>query len=524
MVQLKPIRFIVGREISSTVKTARYPYVVLVPNNWDDYGYKTTFAAELFLSKNDSVELGLIKIMNRNQSSGFTKLPGEKFLKLTKDYCSLSVDLEFYEKLYALGPAIYHSYLTKLRDVAYNETIRADFEDLEAYRVSLLRSSGAEHTISSAKALFFTKAKKGRRSKNIEFTLKTRVASTAENFQIKFDFRRQHGLPHRLNAVIGYNGTGKTRLLSNLAIVASGYGYTTKAEAHTQKAGKFIGDPPPFTKVVVVSYSAFDTFVIPGKTSLEKQRLEAEGDLFGYVYCGLREREDIVEIPGSQTTYRLRSPEELQAEFLRALKWIRKNDRKRELLEVTKPLLREASFQRVGLRELRHGADDEVVDLFSELSSGHKIVLKILVDLVAYLDGKSPTLVLIDEPETHLHPPLLATLVECIRVCLESLNGYAIVATHSPVILQETPSRYVRVLKRNADATAVTSPAIETFGESIGVITQEIFNLDESVADWHDILKTLAPKYTIAEIESFFGRSLSFSARSYIMSIKDEGQ
>jgi ABC-type cobalamin/Fe3+-siderophores transport system ATPase subunit len=79
-------------------------------------------------------------------------------------------------------------------------------------------------------------------------------------------------LPNRINALIGYNGTGKTRLLSNLAIVASGYGYSSKEDLLKDTAGRFVGTAPPFKTVVVVSYSAFDTFVIPGQTDVEKKR------------------------------------------------------------------------------------------------------------------------------------------------------------------------------------------------------------------------------------------------------------
>ncbi len=78
--------------------------------------------------------------------------------------------------------------------------------------------------------------------------------------------------------IIGYNGTGKTRLLSNLAIATSNYGYSKKEEMVARAAGRFVGTQPPFKTVVVVSYSAFDTFVIPGRTEIERKRLENSGD------------------------------------------------------------------------------------------------------------------------------------------------------------------------------------------------------------------------------------------------------
>lgn len=505
--------------------TKDYPHVELVQDNWDDYGYKTTFSATLHLTKSEEINLGTVKIMQETQTEGYTELPREAFEHLGPGFCSLGGDLDYYEKLFKLGRPTYHAYLRGLSDAAYSDDIRARFEDLEGYKVSLLRFSGAERTIADARKLFSaTKVRKS--GSGFQVKLETRVAPGANSFTINFDFRRKGGLPHRMNAVIGYNGTGKTRLLSNLAIVASGYGYANKEDASAKTAGRFVDIPPPFKKVVVVSYSAFDTFVIPGRTDLEKERLREEGDLFGYVYCGLRERgEDVEGDFVRRATYRLRTPEEMEAEFLEALRRVREAERGDTLLVILRPLLLDASFQRIGLTQLSADRDDErLIELFRGLSSGHKIVLKIVTELTAHLDGVEPTLVLVDEPETHLHPPLLAALLKSIRNCLERLDGYAVIATHSPVVLQETPARFVNVLKRVSECTLVAPPSIETFGESIGVITQDVFNLDDSATDWHDTLRDLADERSLDEIEALFGRQLGFAARSYVVSVENDDE
>ncbi|HEY1605086.1 MAG TPA: AAA family ATPase [Allosphingosinicella sp.] len=505
-------------------KPHSFPHVILAQDNWDDYGYKTTFDATLHLNGNECIALGTVKIMEEGREHGYTDLPREGFEKLDKRFCSFGGDLDYYEKLLKLGPAVYQVYLSGLRDAAYSDETFARFEDSEAFKVSLMRFSGAERTFADAQRLFRSTRRARRPEAGFLVKVSTRVARGANRFVARFDFRQRDGLPHRMNAVIGYNGTGKTRLLSNLAIIASGYGYGSKEEASAKTAGRFVDTPPPVKKVVVVSYSAFDTFVIPGKDDVEKARLESEGDLFGYVYFGLRERaEDAEDDFEDRTRYRLRTPQEIEAEFVTALARVREADRSETLLRVLRPLLLDASFQRIGLTRLyAQGDPDDSIDLFRSLSSGHKIVLKIVTELTAHLDGDEPTLVLIDEPETHLHPPLLAALLKSIRHCLEELDGYAIVATHSPVVLQELPSRFVRVLRRVGTENAVDELTLETFGESIGVITQEVFNLDDSATDWHGTLSELAEGNTLEEIEALFGGSLGFAARSHVVSVQDE--
>ncbi|TDX21123.1 AAA family ATPase [Rhodovulum visakhapatnamense] len=517
------MRFIVKFRSDESPKTSRYPHAVLVQDNWDDYGYKTTFQVTLRLSADESYDLGSIKIIQAGRSSGYTEMPKRPFRELPAGHASLGADLDYYETIYKLGRAVFEPYLKGLRDVAFDDEIKASVEDTEAYQVSLLRFSGAKRTIADAARLLRAEALPARRrSAGFKVKFKTRVARNANPFTIEFDFQRKGRLPNRINALIGYNGTGKTRLLSNLAIVASGFGYGSKKDILEDTAGRFVGKAPPFKTVVVVSYSAFDTFVIPGSTEEEKERLQDSGEIFGYVYCGLRERSDDDSLDDEQA-YRLRTPSEIEAEFLAALKRVREADRLENLLEVLKPLLRDPSFQRIGLTQLYANRDEEdLAELFHGLSSGHKVVLKIVTELTAHISGSEPTLVLIDEPETHLHPPLLAAFLKSVRSCLEAFDGYAIIATHSPVVLQETPAKYVHVLRRLADQNHVAAPSVETFAESIGVITQEVFNLGDGSTDWHETLRALARQNNLEEIEEAFGRKLGFAARSYILSIRDE--
>lgn len=517
------MRFVVEFRSGKSPMTKLYPYAVLVQDNWDDYGYKTTFHVTLHMSSLESVVLGNIKILQADRNSGYTDMPKRPFRKLPASHASLGADLEYYEKLYNLGPDVFEPYLRGIRDVAFDFEIRDSVQNFESYRVSLLRFGGAERTISDAIRLLSARVLPSkRRSVGFRVKFETQVSRRSNVFAIDFDFRRRGSLPNRINALIGCNGTGKTRLLSNLAIVASGYGYVSKNDALRKVAGRFIGIAPPFKTVVVVSYSAFDTFVLPGGTVQEKERLHASGEIFGYVYCGLRELSDNHSRRG-EPAYRLRTPEEIGAEFLSALERVRTAGRRGQLLDVLKPLLRDPSFQRIGLTQLYGDRDDDdLYELFRDLSSGHKVVLKIVTELTAHISGSEPTLVLIDEPETHLHPPLLAAFLQSVRACLEAFDGYAIIATHSPVVLQETPAKYVRVLRRLAEQSRVVAPSVETFGESIGVITQEVFNLGDGSTDWHETLSALARRNTLEKIEGSFGRKLGFAARSYVQSVRDE--
>ena len=75
------------------------------------------------------------------------------------------------------------------------------------------------------------------------------------------------------------------------------------------------------------------------------------------------------------------------------------------------------------------------------------------------------------KPETHLHPPLTGSLVRALEQIVSNHNAMAVLATHSPVVLQEVPSDCVTILERWGDLTTTRRPSMETFAENVGSLT-----------------------------------------------------
>ena len=127
--------------------------------------------------------------------------------------------------------------------------------------------------------------------------------------------------------------------------------------------------------------------------------------------------------------------------------------------------------------------------IFLRLSSGHTAVLVMVTRLIDVLSER--TIVLFDEPETHLHPPLLSNLIKVISRTLRKRNSLAIISTHSPVILQEVPRSNVYILERDQHTTSVSNPLIETFGENVGRLTVEVFKLELLKSGYYATLEDL---------------------------------
>jgi hypothetical protein len=96
-------------------------------------------------------------------------------------------------------------------------------------------------------------------------------------------------------------------------------------------------------------------------------------------------------------------------------------------------------------------------------------------------------------------------------------NAVSIIATHSPVILQEVPKSCVWKLRRSGTEAVAERLMIEPFGENVGILTQEVFGLEVTDSGFHKILKELVqsnPDYASA-LEAM-GSQLGLEARAIL--------
>ncbi len=119
------MRFVVKFKSGDSPTTKHYPHAVLVQDNWDDYGYKTTFHVTLHLSAEENYDLGSIKVIQIDRTKGYTEMPRRPFLELPVGHASMGSDLNYYETVYKLGRDVFEPYFKGLRDVAFNDEIKA---------------------------------------------------------------------------------------------------------------------------------------------------------------------------------------------------------------------------------------------------------------------------------------------------------------------------------------------------------------------------------------------------------------
>lgn len=108
---------------------------------------------------------------------------------------------------------------------------------------------------------------------------------------------------------------------------------------------------------------------------------------------------------------------------------------------------------------------------------------------------KHNTLILFDEPETHLHPNAISSLIQYMYNLLEQYNSFCILATHSPLVIQEIPSDNVIIFRREEEYLTVQPLSYETFSQDLSVITENVFGDISQERYHHKKLKDLARRY-----------------------------
>lgn len=485
------IRFHVIGPSASVPSKAKGGNAYLNRDRWDDWG---KFCTQFYLTviDDDGTErrIGQIKIGQRGLKPhpGSAELPEghrkpsvpDVFDELTDDFFSVGQDDDYYANLSELGDALREKILTALRDVALDKERWEWAKDEVVTEESLLRSI----TASTVTGQFRRMAHGDARLTPFDFTYipPKRLGDGAPPFDLDFSVDPESAIPTNVHVLIGRNGVGKTRLLSMMAKAL------VSTDASAKQSGKFEftkdGGHGAFANVVAVSFSAFD------EADLLPERKLGPNSI-GYSYIGLRDwTNDSPTAP-----IKPKSPAVLAREFVDSLRECSIGARRKRWGSVINILQSDPVFHAAQLttmieKNLSNQSDEkEVLKTFKALSSGHKIVLLTLTRLVEKVEEK--TLVLIDEPEAHLHPPLLSALTRAVSELLVKRNGVAIVATHSPVILQEVPKSCVWILNRILTASKAERPTIETFAESAGILSREVFQLELSQSGYHRILRDL---------------------------------
>ncbi|AMK32888.1 hypothetical protein AWT69_004251 [Pseudomonas putida] len=343
-----------------------------------------------------------------------------------------------------------------------------------------------------------------------------------DNHTVNFSYRENDLLPDRVHCLIGMNGVGKTRYLRSLILaIQEKINTVSESKVPSQLFDKK-GDAtdaswisgadnwinlPPFSRVCV--YSTDPHNILPRRTNLRGS--------FDYIYfdMGLEEEAKL----SNQLADLIRSDDRLGSDerFVLFKKVMQKTIPNAQLLIPVHSKLNDAAKvtdqegeEWIPLAALR-GNELRILDILNNidesrdlafrkdtrgtipLSSGQKMFFRFATHFLSVAD--QGTLVLIDEPETHLHPNLITEFMNLLYDVLVYTSSIAIVATHSTYVVREAPSHCVHVFRRRENNNiAVEQFYIKTLGASVSELSDTIFG-DSLVEAFNDkIVKKILEK------------------------------
>lgn len=449
------------------------PCFILAHDRWNDFSVYSLFNLFWYPKEGVVTSVGAVKIIHKTELTEDQMERGNKydtcdyipesFQNLDGEIASLGQDQSYYNNLKSLFPNCYEDVLWALQDCAIFPIVEENFlEHLQFH--SLIRNSKAEKLLREEKFLIQGRGAKERYHFSYEFVPKYSDAPLTLDFQFG-----QDGLfPHRLYALIGENGTGKTQFLSALPL-----DYAQK------KLTCFRPHRPIFSRVMTVSMSVYD--------DIERPISDAS---FTYDFCGLRADEFCKD--HSKTDVML-------SHMLKSINEIEEHNRTKTVKEVLGNMLPESIINELFVVDNNRNLvfnPKSLKDILRKTSSGETCLLITFCDVMAKL--RQDTLLLLDEPETHLHPRAVMNMMNTLYNLLEKFNSYAIVATHSALVIREVMAECVYKIKRVGDVPIVGRIKSESLGANLDELNEEIFGAMESGSYFNKLIVKMSNENTMA--------------------------
>lgn len=461
---------------------------------WNDFGFKSRAEARIHITDDldflVNIYIGFITD-SPEDINGTYKLeslaPTHDYLdhENTKDvpFFTMHYSMEDYRKTVAmLGKASAAQVLKAMNDlVALSEfqprsPLLKTAVKSEIFTKSFIRSSESYFSFkSSGSILRGLKSEKFETfSKNLECKFKLAKFNNPHTISLRFD--HDDLLPKRVCVLIGKNGVGKSQALSELAksLLA---GNNTLTDLDTQQR-------PVFNRLLAFA---------PTKETLKNFPLERrKRPLIWYRRFSLNRAGSENDMLTDQILQVSRSGQFIGEWsrwdiFLSAIEAIEnwnqihvQTDDPDKFLNLNELTL--ANEKRILDRHASVDIKRDPIRLIAgkayPLSSGESSFLRFAAQASLHIENGS--LLLLDEPETHLHPNFINQFMLLLDNLLKPTGSAAIIATHSAYFVREVFREQVTIIRSTKDGQ-VEFPliALQTFGSDVGLISNFVFEEDD---------------------------------------------
>ncbi|WP_425665440.1 AAA family ATPase [Sinorhizobium fredii] len=405
--------------------------------------------------------------------------------------------------------------------VAINGVSRLrDFERLalstDVYRYSLARTSEAYYALKNSKPIL-----RGLDQEDVSSgprSIKIAISDQqGGEVQIDFEFNQDIGIPKRTCVLIGKNGVGKSSALGSVAKKALD-GIRLGASSDDDRVvasrvlaftpgNEFTGTFPSERRKKPATYYK--------RLSTSRLRQSSGGNTASASIFELsRNDRDIARKSRFKifldAVFAINRPEEIAFRSRSGNTFIYLSELRQNYEQRRLDLLFDIN-QSVEPGRVTNGK-------YFHLSTGEVRFIKLLAQACTYIENGS--LILLDEPETHLHPNFVARLMNALESLLADTGSCAIIATHSVYVVREVFHDQVFIVEKDESGRVdVKVPGMRTFGADISSISTFIFAEDSQSFLAEDTVQRLVRENSsFEEVREKYG---SYLSREVMSAIRD---
>ena len=492
-------------------------------SDWDDYGYKLVLNLTIW---EQTFELRV----NPKNNLSMDYLKSDEGEYPDEDFCSLG-EVAYYEFLKKyLSYKNRQKWFTRSRDLAYNTSVLEKFaieyskkSDLHGQTLDFTPPNSEYHsflynsflrttTLKEIKEVFhpltvfgYTDSREcysenetsPSSNKNLKEAVDDRVESINYSFKengidkgkLHFKKNRMSELPMNVFAVVGGNGSGKSYKINQII------------KEHLERDNKF-------SQILHFSLSPFDNIIHFNRdgTSIKVADIEKDSDgeiIYEKVGFVSVKHPPIPEVVKKAKATQLTDVKEYLHEKSR--KYLDSDNTLKQGFEAEISIKESFSYYIQNLLfdliasntklaqwelaikffEFETWVEDiksafldrdiikEDLEKIDNLSSGQATILLYITKLVSSINQGS--LVIFDEPETFMHPPMVKAFIRAVSELVDNNKAFCLMATHSPVIIQEIPHCNVYKLDSNHELTNIY---YKTYGQNLDTLYKNIYGVE----------------------------------------------
>lgn len=391
---------------------------------------------------------------------------------------------------------------------------------------SFMRNAEAFFAFKNAGSILRGLSEENLRVISSTIAIRFQLAGRDNEHDFTFHFDHDGVLPKRIAIVIGENGVGKSQTLGRIAkaAIGGGKGLTDGSAGGRPLINRLLAFAPTNeAESVFPSESRKRSRIWYQRFSLNRSRRSRRNEYVSDL---------VVQVARSPQTIGEHFRWEIFREAIQAIS-------AHNQIHLVSP---DSPNGYVPLVEIDAGSEQRKLDRFGSidvrkepvriisgkafpLSSGEISFLKFAAQ--ASLSIENGSLLLLDEPETHLHPTFISRFVSLLDRLLELTGSAAIIATHSVYFVREVFREQVSVLRLvEGKSVRIDRPVLRTFGADVGAISYFVFGEDEpSKLAERAIHKLLSPGATWGAVYQQYKDELSLEALNDVRAVigaKDE--